>query len=149
MDDSDDDNSYVESSSEKIRFYEGSKNMCANENVQVKRTQAKFDAEKREVLRDVSKLKNHVYDQSSTKSRRNKDKLWELLLDNQSTCDVIINRKMLSNISKCRWTLRLQTQASEFVIDKVGDMKGSGVVWYFPDGVAIILSQFRMIVYSK
>ena len=71
------------------------------------------------------------------------------MLDNQSACNVIINIALLANIRKCEWTLRLQTQAGECVIDEVGDLKGVGTAWFYPNGVANTLSQFRMIAYSK
>ena len=69
--------------------------------------QVKFDTVKNEIVHDVSKQKNHACNQSSLGRRDSSSKLWELLLDNQSTCDVIINSKLLSNIRKCEWTLRL------------------------------------------
>ena len=75
--------------------------------------------------------------------------MWELLLNNQSTCDAIINPEMLSNIRGCKWTLRLQTQAGECAIDQVEDLTCVGMVWFYLEGVASILSQFRMIVHSK
>ena len=107
-----------------------------------------FDPVKKEITRDVTDQKRHAHNQSS-KYRSNQDRLWALLLDNQSTCDVIINSKLLTNIRKCRSTLRLQTQTRDCVINEVGDMKGVGIIWFYPEGVTIVLSQFRMIVCSK
>ena len=86
-----------------------------------------FDPVKKEIIYDVTDMKKHAYNQSS-RHRVKRDRLWELLLDNQSTCDVIINSKLLTNIKNCRWTLRLQTQAEECVICEAGDMKGVGTV---------------------
>ena len=40
-------------------------------------------------------------------------KMWEILLDNQSTCKVIINIDLLTIIRRCDWKLRLQTQSGE------------------------------------
>ena len=37
--------------------------------------------------------------------------LFEVLLDGQSTCDVIVNKAFLLNIRKSKWTLVLHTQA--------------------------------------
>ena len=86
---------------------------------------AQFDLLKKEIAHDVTDQNKYAYNQSS-KSRSKQDRLWALLLDNQSTCDVIINSKRLKNIRKCRWTLRLQTQAGDCVINEVDDMKGVG-----------------------
>ena len=69
--------------------------------------QVKFDTVKKEIMCDVSNQKNHACDQSSSGRRDSSSKLWELLLDDQSTYDVIINSKSFSNICKCKWTLRL------------------------------------------
>ena len=108
-----------------------------------------IDMDKKVIVYDISRQSDHVYNQNESSSRASSRKRWELLLDNQSTCDVIINRQLLRNIRKCKWTLRLQTQTGECVIDRVGDMMGVGTVWYYPQGVANILSQFRMVIYSK
>ena len=56
---------------------------------------------------------------------------------------------MLSSVRKHRWTLRLQTQAGECVSNKVGELADVGAVWYYPKGVASMLSKFRMVVHSK
>ena len=77
VDGSDDDDSSIESSSEEVRFHEDSMNISANGDTQVESNQVKFDTQKREVLHDASKLKNHAYNQSSTKCRSSKDRLWE------------------------------------------------------------------------
>ena len=49
-----------------------------------------FDTLNKEIRYDVTDIKKHTYNQT-TKYRSKPDRLWELLLDNQSTCDVIIN----------------------------------------------------------
>ena len=107
-----------------------------------------FDPINKEIKYNVTNQTKHAYNQNSM-NRSKSDRMWELLLDNQSTRNVIINSKLLNNIRKCRWTLRLQTQAGECIINEVGDMKGVGLVCHYPGGVANMLSQFRMIVYSK
>ena len=111
--------------------------------------QVKFDKVKKEIMHDVSNQKNRACNQSSSDIRDHCSKLCDLLLDDQSTCDVIINSKLLSNTRKCKWTLRLQTQAGDYIIHQVGEMKGVGLAWFYPDGVANILSQFRMAAHSK
>ena len=65
------------------------------------------DQDKKEIWCDVSEKKNHSCNQAGSKRRGVIWKMWELLLDNQSTCDVIINPSTLKNIRKCKWTLRL------------------------------------------
>ena len=45
--------------------------------------------------------------------------------------------------------LETPTQAGDCAIDEVGELKGVGLVWFCPKGVANILSQFRMVVCSE
>ena len=75
--------------------------------------------------------------------------MWQVLLDSQSTCDVIVNEALVQNVRKCKWTLRLQTQAGDCKIDHVADMPGVGTVWFYADGIANILSQHRMATLSN
>jgi len=89
--------------------------------------------------------KNHVYNQTGSHKSM---KLFDLLLDSQSTCDVIVNGIFVTNIRKSKMTLVLRTQAGECRIDMIADMPGVGTVWYYPSGVANILSQHRMVVNS-
>ena len=70
----------------------------------------------------ISDHKAHAYNQNRNPNK----KLWDLMLDNQSTCDVIINSQMLSSIRKCGRTLRLQKKAGECVANKVGELSGVG-----------------------
>ena len=72
-----------------------------------------------------------------------------MLLDSQSTCDVIVNKDLVQNIRECKWTLCLQTQAGVCRIDHIADMAGVGTAWYYAEGVANILSQHRMATLSK
>ena len=110
---------------------------------------AKINVDKREMCIDLSK-KDHVYNQQGDWDASRRDmKMWQVLLDSQSTCDVIVNRVLVENIRRCRWTLRLQTQAGECRIDHVADMPGVGTVWFYEDGIANILSQHRMATLSK
>jgi len=89
--------------------------------------------------------KNHVYNQTGSHKSM---KLFDLLLDSQSTCDVIVNGIFVTNICKSKMMLVLRTQAGECRIDMVADLPGVGTVWYFPSNVANILSQHRMVVNS-
>ena len=61
------------------------------------------DREARGIKLDISNHKAHACD----KTKKSKERSWDLLLDNQSTCDVIMNLRMMSSIRRCRWTLRL------------------------------------------
>jgi hypothetical protein len=90
--------------------------------------------------------KNHVYNQTGSHKSM---KLFDVLLDSQSTCDVIVNGIFVTNIRKSKMTLVLRTQAGECRIDMVADLPGVGTVWYYPSGVANILSQHRMVVNSN
>ena len=76
-----------------------------------------------EVEEDLTSYTNHVYNQSSTKLG-----LFEVLLDSQSTSDVFVNPAFLSNIRKCKWTLKLRTQSGVCRINMVGDLPGVGTV---------------------
>ncbi|OEU17119.1 hypothetical protein FRACYDRAFT_237529 [Fragilariopsis cylindrus CCMP1102] len=89
--------------------------------------------------------KNHVYNQTGSHKSM---KLFDVLLDSQSTCDVIVNGVFVKNIRESKMTLVLRTQAGECKINMVADLPGVGTVWYYPSGVANILSQHRMVVNS-
>ena len=97
-----------------------------------------------DVEEDMTLYHNHIYNQSVTKLAS-----ILVLLDSQSTCDVFVNPAFLRNIRKCKWTLKLRTQSGVCNINMIGDFPGVGVVWYYPEGVANILSQHRVISLSK
>jgi hypothetical protein len=67
--------------------------------------------------------KNHVYNQTGS---HNSMKLFDVLFDSCSTCDVIVNGIFVTNIRKSKMTLVLRTQAGECRIDKVADFPGVG-----------------------
>ena len=89
--------------------------------------------------------KNHVFNQ--TGSHKSMD-LFDMLCDNQSTCDVIVNPSFVKNIRSSTVKLILRTQAGECRINQIADLPGVGTVWFYPKGVANILSQHRMVVNS-
>lgn len=94
---------------------------------------------------DIIQHYDHVCNQSIQNDKKDCNrKSQEILLDSQSTYNIIINKKLLTNIHCCEWTLRLQPQAGDCCVTQVSDVKGVGLVWHFPDGVANILSQFWM-----
>ena len=66
-------------------------------------------------------------------------KMW-ILLDSQLTVDVFSNAKLLTNIFDLRRNLTLYCNAGKAIITKKGDLKGYGTVWFYPEGIANILS---------
>ena len=64
---------------------------------------------KKEIRRVITNQSLHIYNQNKLNERIKARKVWDVLLYNQSTCDAIINRKLLSNIRKFRWNLRFKT----------------------------------------
>ena len=68
-----------------------------------------------------------------------------LLLDKQSTVDLIANPKMLLNIRKVQSedAIFMHCNSGYKVVDRVGDLPGYGTVWYEPTGIANILSMLR------
>ena len=66
-------------------------------------------------------------------------KTW-ILLDSQSTVDVFSNPRLLTNIRDAKKSLTLYCNAGKAIITKKGDLRGYGTVWFFPDGIANILS---------
>ena len=89
---------------------------------------------------------NHVFNQTGSHKSM---KIFDMLCDNQSTCDVIVNKAFVINIRRSKMTLLLRTQAGNCRINMIADLPGVGTVWYYPEGVANILSQHRMVVNSK
>ena len=68
-----------------------------------------------------------------------------LLLNSQSTVDLIENPKMLVNIRKMRGedSIRVHCNSEFNFVDRVGDLPGYGTVWYEPTGIANTLSMSR------
>ena len=56
------------------------------------------DREARVIKHDVSDHKAYACNQNKNPNKKS----WNLLLNNQSNCDVIINSQILSSIRKCR-----------------------------------------------
>ncbi|VEU38525.1 unnamed protein product [Pseudo-nitzschia multistriata] len=74
---------------------------------------------------------------SQTSGKINKD--W-LLLDNQSTINVICNPALLRNIRKTNRPMYIYCNAGVATTNMVGEFPGVGTVWYHKAGIANILS---------
>jgi len=66
-------------------------------------------------------------------------KSW-ILLDSQSTVNVFSNEKLISNIRELKHILTLHYNAGKVSVTQKGDLRGYGTVWYYPEGIANILS---------
>jgi len=70
-------------------------------------------------------------------------KSW-ILLDSQSTVDVFSNNKLITNIRESKRVLTLHCNAGKVSVTQKGDLRGFGTVWYYPDGIANILSIYNI-----
>ena len=67
-----------------------------------------------------------------------------LLLDSQSTVDVFCNADLLEGIHKVNTTLTIRCNAGRKTTHWKGYLPGYGKVWYYPEGIANILSLSRV-----
>ena len=67
-----------------------------------------------------------------------------MLLDSQSTIDLFSNPKMLTKIQRVNTTLRIRCNAGTMTTDWQGYLPGYGWVWFYPKGIANILSLSRV-----
>jgi len=63
-----------------------------------------------------------------------------ILLDSQSTVGILSNKKLLTNIRDSKRTLTLYCNTGKAIIIQMGDLKGYGSVWYYPQGIENIQS---------
>jgi hypothetical protein len=68
------------------------------------------------------------------------------LLDNQSTCDIVSNPRLVNNIGQVEGYMQLATQAGSTTTNWMADVPGYyRPVWFHPGGIANILSLVNMI----
>ena len=84
---------------------------------------------------------------TSTLLSQNKGKInpsW-VLLDSQATIDTFCNPKLLKFIKEVNETVEIHCNASTTTTNKVGYLKGYGMVWFDPNGIANILLMHRVV----
>jgi len=112
----------------------------SRDNFLVQIRQTKISDEETESSDDDYKFKFLQHDVTCTiQDKVAIPKTW-ILLDSQSTVDVFSNPKLLTNICVAKRSLTLYCNAGKAIINKKGDLKGYGTVWFYPDGIANILS---------
>ena len=86
-----------------------------------------------------------VHDQTHLETRHGgRLPLEWVLLDNQSTIDVFVNRRLLKNIRRIGQYMYIHCTAGVTRTNLVGELPGYGTVWFHPDGIANILSLARV-----
>ena len=83
---------------------------------------------------------NHIMQQIDNENIN----VWWTLLDNQSTVDVFSNGKLLKNIHKTQSSLKITSTGGTTTTDMIGYLEGYGWVWFYPAGIANILSLARV-----
>ena len=66
------------------------------------------------------------------------------MIDNQSTVDLFYNSDLLTNIREVDDYIIVHCNAGNIKVQMMGDLPGYGAVWYYEDGIANILSLFRV-----
>jgi len=91
-------------------------------------------------------LQPHDYSLKERQNASSKTGIQEtwILLDSQSTVDVFSNSDPLTKIHKTDTTLRIRCNAGMKTTNYKGYLTGYGWVWYYPDGIANILSLSRV-----
>ena len=70
-----------------------------------------------------------------------------MLLDSQSTLDLMFNPEMLTNIYEVirNKAIRVHCNSGTKIVDRIGDMAGYGTVWYKPTNISNIISLSLMV----
>ena len=71
------------------------------------------------------------------------NEMW-VLLDNQSTVDLFYNAVLLDNIEEVNDYITVHCNAGTVKVNMMGNLPGYGKVWYYPHGIANILSLFKV-----
>ena len=92
---------------------------------------------------DVDRMIMRTKWTTSSKTRSGIPVSW-MLLDSQSTIDVFSNAELLTEIHESDTTLRIRCNAGMKTTKLKGHLSGYGWVWYYPEGIANILSLSRV-----
>ena len=65
-----------------------------------------------------------------------------MLLDNQSTIDLFGNKDLLTDIREVDDYVTVHCNAGKNNVNMMGNLPGYGLVWYYPNEIADILSLF-------
>ena len=65
-------------------------------------------------------------------------------LDSMSSVDIFGDSRLLENIRTAHETMRIVCNAGNMTVNKVGDFKGYGTVWFHEGAIANILSLHRV-----
>ena len=97
-------------------------------------------------LEELMFLQPNEYSPNERQSMSSKTGIQDtwILLDSQSTVDVFSNSDLLTKIHKTNTMLRIRCNAGMKTTQYKGYLSGYGWVWYYPDGIANILSLSRV-----
>ena len=97
-------------------------------------------------LEELMFLQPHEYSPTKRQNISSKTGIKDtwMLLDSQSTVDVFSNSDLLTKIHKTNTILRIRCNAGMKTTEYKGYLSGYGWVWYYPDGIANILSLSRV-----